>query len=287
MRSLDPSVLAIDGDSKQTVKMAAKGTQEVRFDACARCRAGGARIQMSREAAERDRRVRGRRSPSRVVVSPEMVAAYGEAPTARRRRRSSCRRASSRLRRPAPRAVLDGARRPRRGRAVPRRLSLRLRGAARVAALALMLAADLGEAFRLPGIEPAKLKEVDGGDAQGAARPSSATTAGSRSGRARARRTSPYLTSYVLHVLGRGTEARLRRRRRRCWTRGYDYLEKALASRPAARTRAGGPRTRPGRRSPSRCWPRAAATPTATSRALYGYRERMPVFGARVPARRA
>ena len=55
-------------------------------------------------------------------------------------------------------------------------------------ALALLLAADLGDAFSLPGIDPAKMRPAVQQTLDGAANDSSARTAASRTGRARAGR---------------------------------------------------------------------------------------------------
>ena len=114
-------------------------------------------------------------------------------------------------------------------------------------ALALALAADLGDAFRLPGIDPAKLKDVAGTtfkELEGF----QCADGGFAFWKGDCRTASPYLTSYVTHVLQRGqalghpvTPAVLAQRVR---------LPRAEARRRASRrTRAGGRPTRPGRPS--------------------------------------
>jgi uncharacterized protein YfaS (alpha-2-macroglobulin family) len=94
------------------------------------------------------------------------------------------------------------------------------------AALSLVLAADLGDAFRLPGIVPADLKKT--------AVDTLAELPAFQCGdgafafwKGQCDFTSPYLTSYVLHVMGRakklGHPVDLP-----SMDRGYAYLEKAL-----------------------------------------------------------
>ena len=55
-------------------------------------------------------------------------------------------------------------------------------------------------------------------------------------------------------------------------------ISSSSSRRRRPRTKAGGRPTRPGRRLRSRCSSKADATRTRTSTALYGYRDRMPVF---------
>jgi uncharacterized protein YfaS (alpha-2-macroglobulin family) len=224
MRSLDPAVLDVQAPARQTVAMAARATSEVRFDVTARG-VGEARIQMTASLlGETD--AFEETLPVRVLVSPEVVAAYGQA-------------------RPVAREAL----------AVPPQvvpgfggLQVDLASTALVglgegarylvtypygcaeqrasAAFALLLAADLGEAFSLPGIEPAALKDT--------ARAAFDELAGFQcSGggfafwQGACGTVSPYLTSYVLHVhqraqaLGYPVDARL-------LARGYEYLETEL-----------------------------------------------------------
>ncbi len=115
--------------------------------------------------------------------------------------------------------------------------------------LALVLAADLGDAFSLPGMTPAEmrpaaqktLKELEtfqcesGGFAYW---PGACHTV------------SPYLTAYLLQVFATAADLKyaiapgVR-------DRAYDYLERELAAPPPRPpTRAGGRPTPPGRRSP-------------------------------------
>ena len=75
MRSLDPGILEIAGNARRTVEVPAKGAAEVRFDLRAKA-VGRARIQMTAK-------LRGETDafedviPVEILVSPETVAAYG------------------------------------------------------------------------------------------------------------------------------------------------------------------------------------------------------------------
>ena len=78
MRSLDPEVLQITGDSRRVVQVAAGGSSEVRFDVLAKS-VGRARVQTTvRIGSESDAFEDS--VPVEVTVSPETVASYGEAP---------------------------------------------------------------------------------------------------------------------------------------------------------------------------------------------------------------
>src|SRR5262249_24623069 len=77
MRSLDPGVLQIAGDTRRVVQVAAGGSTEVRFDVVA-AGVGRGRIQTTvRLGAEGDAFEES--IPVEVTVSPESVAVYGEA----------------------------------------------------------------------------------------------------------------------------------------------------------------------------------------------------------------
>jgi len=200
IKSLDPNAVAFTGEQKQVVDVPAEGTVEVRFDAVAKA-VGEPRIQMSVE-------LNGEKDafedvvPVRYIASPETVAAYGE----------SKGRAKEMLE--IPGAVVPGF----------GGMHVELSSTAMVglsegaeylitypygcaeqrgsAAFALMLASDLGDAFKLPGIDAPKAHTIaqstlvelqkyqcgDGGFAYWAGECQSE---------------SPYLTSYLLHVFQR------------------------------------------------------------------------------------
>ncbi len=271
IESLDPSVLAVNG--KTTIEVKPGSANEVRFDAVAYA-IGDARIrmrvQMGRETDAFEDII-----PVRVLVSPETVAAYGEAKP----------RAQETIEIPAQ--VVPGF-----GGLRVELASTAMVGLAEGArylveypygcaeqrssrALALMLAADLGEAFQLPGIDPAQAKPTvqrnlvelanfQCGDGGFSFWPGDCHA------------TSPYLTSYVVHVLQRGKglgykvdEGIL--------TRAYTYLEGRLSEAPP---------TNEGWRPAYNAW-QAFVVKVLTEggrnadshfNRIYEYRERMPVF---------
>src|SRR5262249_17401062 len=77
IRSLDPAVLEIRGEPRKTIDVAAGGSAEVRFDAVGKA-IGGARVQMSVKLRDEEDAFEDV-VPVEVLVSPETVAAYGEA----------------------------------------------------------------------------------------------------------------------------------------------------------------------------------------------------------------
>jgi hypothetical protein len=273
MRSLDPSVLEVVGDAKKTVPMTGGGASEVRFDFRARA-VGRARLQMTAKLlGETD--AFEETVPVEVLVSPEVVAAYGQTRD----------QAHETLELPAGVVPAFG------GLHVDT-ASTALVGLGEGArylveypygcaeqrsstALALALAADLGDAFRLPGIDPAKLKDVAGAtfkELEGF----QCADGGFAFWKGECTTASPYLTSYVTHVLQRGqalghpvTPAVL--------ARAYAYLEAKLAG------------DRPANES---WWPAYTAWQAFAVKVLaeggrpqdshltrlYGFADRMPVF---------
>jgi uncharacterized protein YfaS (alpha-2-macroglobulin family) len=269
--SLDPNILSIAGEQKVDVK--AGGSAEVRWDAVAKS-VGNARIQlrvkMGREADGFEDVI-----PVRIFVTPETVAAYGEAKP----------RAEETLE--LPREVVPGF----------GGLRLELASTAMVGlgegarylveypygcaeqrssrALALMLASDLGEAFSLPGIDAGKGKSVTQAQLN-ELRTFQCGDGGFAFWPGHCESTSPYLTSYVLHVFQRGRklgytvdEAML--------TSGYEYLERYL----------GQPRpTNEGWMTSYTAWQAFAIKVLAEGgrnvdshvTRLYEFRDRMPIF---------
>ena len=276
MKSLDPAVLDIVGDGKQTVDVDAGGASEVRFNVDTKA-VGTARVQMTvkllnEEDAFEDVDPRAASSPR-----PKWWR-----PTARP---SPTPRKSSNI--PAGVVPSFGG------------LKLELSSTAMVGlgegarylldypygcaeqrascALALLLAADLGDAFSLPGIEPGKLKET----VQKTLKELEAYQCPSGGfvywkGES-CHFASAYLTSYVLHVMQRGVKLG--------YTvspgvldKGYGFLESALgASKPENEG----------------WWPAYTAWQAFAVKVLaeggrnvdshltrlYGYADRMPVFG--------
>jgi uncharacterized protein YfaS (alpha-2-macroglobulin family) len=228
IESLDPSVVTVNG--KSTVDLKPGADNEVRFDAIANM-VGDARIRM-RVQMGRENDAFEDIIPVRILVAPETVAAYGEAKP----------RAEETLEIPAQVVPGFGGLRVELASTAMVGLAEGARylveypyGCAEQRAsrsLALMLAADLGEAFHLPGIDPAKekplvqsslveLTKFQCGDGGFSFWPGDCNA------------TSPYLTSWVAHVFQRGRklgytvdEGML--------TRAYTYLEGRMAEAPPA-----------------------------------------------------
>ncbi|HSP32978.1 MAG TPA: MG2 domain-containing protein [Thermoanaerobaculia bacterium] len=275
IRSLDPAIVDFTGATKSTIGIKPNSATEVRFDAVAKS-IGNARVQMTVKL--------GRESdafediiPVRVLVSPETVAAYGEAKP----------QAKETLQIP-PRVV------PTFGGLHMELSSTAMTGLAEGAeylvdypygcaeqrassALALVLTSDLGEAFHLPGIDATKgkstaqatlreLYKFQCGDGGFAYWPGECVTE------------SPYLTAWVLHVYQRAQKL------------GYD-VDKDVLSR--AYTYLDNDLTRAPHPDNEGWWPaytawQAFAVKTLAEggrnvdthvNRLYGFVDRMPVFG--------
>jgi uncharacterized protein YfaS (alpha-2-macroglobulin family) len=226
MRSLDPGILEILGDGAQRVDV--EGSAEVRFAVKAKAE-GQARVQMSVKLlgeADAFEEV----LPVRILGSPGVVAAYGEARP----------EASEAL--DLPQGVV-----PSFGGLHMEFSSTSLVGLGEGArylveypygcaeqrsstTLGLLLAAELGKAFSLPGIEPSALrtvaqstlKELEGfqcGDGGFSYWPGGCP------------QTSAYLTSYVLHVFQRGAKLGYTVKPA-LLEKGYAFLERSLGEGP-------------------------------------------------------
>lgn len=277
VRSLDPGVIEITDPPKTTVKVEANGSAEVRFHAIAKS-IGNARIQMSvsmngeSDAFEDS-------IPVRVLVSPETVAAYGSATAASPQARETVE---------IPAGVVPGF-----GGLHVELASTQLVGLGEGArylveypygcaeqrastGLALMLAADLGNAFNLPGIDAAdakkraqanvtELTKFQCGDGGFSFWPGECWSE------------SPYLTSYVVHVLQRAQKLGYTLDQK-VLDAAYKYLEGELAKK---------------RPENEGFWPSYTAWQSFTVKALVEggrnedshitrlltYADRMPVFG--------
>ena len=273
IESLDPRVLAFQGATTRTVDVPANGNLEVRFDAEAKS-IGNARVRM--------RLTMGRESdgfedviPVRVLVSPETVAASGQANP----------RAEETLRIPA--GVVPGFGGLRVDLASTRLVGLGEGfqhlveypyGCAEQRAsrsIALMLAADLAGAFHVAGIDPAKekatvqssldeLAKFQCGDGGFAFWPGGCNAP------------SPYLTSWVVHVLQSGAALGYRVDGTTL-EQAYTFLENRLSEPPPVNDEW---------RTAYNAW-QAFAVKTLFEggrkadshlERVYGYRERMPVF---------
>ena len=273
IESLDPDIISFSG-GQTILSVQPASTTEVRFDAEAKA-VGTARIRM-RVQLGRENDAFEETIPVRVMVSPETVAAYGEAKP----------RAEEKLEIPADVVPSFGG------------LQLDLSSTALVglsesarylieypygcaeqrasSSLALMLTADLGEAFNLPGIDAGKekatvqaslreLQKFECGDGGFAFWPGDCNA------------TSPYLTSWVVHVFQRGrslgyaVDAPM-------LERAYTYLEQKLAEPPP---------TNEGWKPAYNAWQAFSIKVLAEGKRnvdshlerVYGYRDRIPVFG--------
>ena len=273
IESLDPGVLELKGS--QNVQITAKQPLEVRFDAVAKS-VGVARVRM-RVAMGRETDAFEDVIPVRVLVSPETVAAYGEANP----------RAEEKL--DVPTDVVPGF----------GGLSLDLSSTAMVGlgegarylveypygcaeqrssrALALMLVTDLGAEFKLPGIDVGHNKEAVQ-TALDELEDFQCGDGGFVFWRGQCHwRSSPFLTSYVVHVYQRGAKLG--------YTVDAAMLERAYAF---LETDLGQPKPENEGWMPAYTAWQAFATKVLAEggrnvdshiNRIYAYRERMPVFG--------
>src|SRR3954464_2150902 len=276
IESLDPEILMFGDATPQTIQVAAGGSVEARFDAAGRT-IGRARVRMTVKLGNEGDAFQDV-IPVEVLVSPETVSAIGEAgegkPTA-----------SEKLKLPADVVQTFGG------------LHIDLASTALVGlgegarylveypygcaeqrgsrALALLLAADLGDAFKLPGIEAAQLRPTvqstlrelerfqceDGGFAYWP-------------GACESR--SPYLTAYLLHVfkvakdLKYSVDAAMQ-------ARAYAYLETELAQKPPV-NESWWPAYTAWQAFAVKVLVEGGRNQDSNLTRLYGYRERMPVF---------
>ena len=277
IESRDPGVMQFSTAEPQTVEVPAGGSVEVRFDAAGRS-VGRARVRMTVKLGSESDAFEDV-IPVEVLVSPETVSAIGQADEANPT-------ASETLVLPAGVVTTFGG------------LHVELASTALVGlgegarylveypygcaeqrgsrTLALLLSADLGEAFRLPGIAPARIRAT----AQSALKELQQFQCDGSGGFAywpgECSSTSPYLTAYLLHVfkvasdLKYAVDAGMRQR-------AYAYLESELAQTPP---------TNEGWWPSYTAWQAFAVkvlveggrNQDSNITRLYGYRERMPVF---------
>ncbi|MCL4818184.1 MAG: Ig-like domain-containing protein [Vicinamibacteria bacterium] len=272
-KSLDPGVLVVEGAPTQTVALQPERSREVRFALKAKA-AGRARVQMSvrmRDEADAFEET----LPVQVVVVPEVVAAHGQAAP------------ESKEALALPKNVVPGY----------GGLDVSLASTALVglgegarylveypygcaeqrasATLGLVLAAELGGAFAIPGLEPSKLgPAADQGLAElPAYQCDSGHFAYWKGG---CRWTNTWLTAYVAHVLQRGKAAG-RAVDAGALERALGALERDLTATPADLRLAPA-------NAASLAFAAAVAVTggrnvdTAVNR-LYDARERLPIFG--------
>jgi uncharacterized protein YfaS (alpha-2-macroglobulin family) len=274
IRSLDPSVLAIDGGAEHRVTLTAGGSIEVRFEALTRS-VGRARVEMTvRAGTETD--AFEDTIPVEILASAETVAAYGAV---------SENTAHEGLE--IPDKVVPGF-----GGLFVELSSTALAGLGEGArylveypygcaeqrgsrTFAMFLAADIGDAFSLPGVDHARLRP----DAQKSLKDLEryqCSNGGFAYWPSDCHFTSPYLTSYLLHVFRTGVDLKYQVTPD-VLLRGYDYLEKQLAEPPP---------TNEGWWPTYTAWQAFAIkvlleggrTQDSNLTRIYGYRDRMPVF---------
>jgi hypothetical protein len=228
MRSLDPDVLQIDGDTRRVVQMAANGSTEVRFDVVAKS-VGRARLQTTvRMGGESDAFEDS--IPVEVTVSPETVAAYGEAAPDGKQPFEM------------PTGIVPGVGGLRVEVSSTALVGLQ-EGARYVVeypygcaeqrssrAFVMALASDLGDTFRLPGIDAKDLRartqrELKDLEAYQCSNGGFAYWPGA------CLTVSPYLTSYVVHVYQNAATLNYQVDQA-VLERAFDYLQQALAEKP-------------------------------------------------------
>ena len=275
MKSLDPAILDLAGPSSLSLPIANGGSTEARFQAAGKA-VGRARLRMTVSVgAETD--AFEDVIPVEVLASPETVAAYGET--------AAGSAAMERL--TIPGAVVPGF-----GGLHVEMASTAMVGLGEGArylveypygcaeqkgsrALALVLAADLGDAFALPGVDTAKmrpsaqqtLKELrafqcaNGGFAYW---PGSCWS------------TSPYLTAYLIHVFKVASDLKydvddeMRER-------AYSYLETHLGQDPPA-NEGWWPSYTAWQAFAVKVLVEGGRNQDSNINRLYTYRDRMPVF---------
>jgi alpha-2-macroglobulin len=276
MRSLDTSVLTFDGAAEQTLAIAAGGAVEARFAAAAKA-VGRARVQMTVRVGNESDSFEDV-VPVEVLASPETVAAYGQLA-------GDVTRAAETL--AIPQGVVPGY-----GGLHVEMSSTAMVGLGEGArylveypygcaeqkgsrALAMLLAADLGDAFTLPGVDTAKmrpavqqtLKELE---------LFQCASGGFTYWAGQCEWASPYLTSYLLHVfkVAGGLKYTVDPG---MLQRAYAYLDRQLALPPPVN---------------EGWWPSYTAWQAFAVKVmveggrnqdshltrLYGYRDRMPIF---------
>jgi uncharacterized protein YfaS (alpha-2-macroglobulin family) len=275
MRSLDPGVLDI-ATGEQRVTVAAGGAVEVRFQGAGRS-VGRARLQMTVQ-------MNGESDafedvlPVSVLVSPETVAAAGEAGDARSA-------ATEMLTLPANAVAGFGG------------LHVEMSSTALVGlgegarylveypygcaeqkasrALALLLTADLGEAFTLPGLQPASMRT----SVQNTLRELETfqcASGGFGYWAGDCASVSPYLTSYLLHVFKTASDLKyavggdVR-------DRAYDYLQRELAT-ESPQNAAWWPSYLAWQAFAVKVLVEGGRNQDSAITRLYGLRDRMPVF---------
>jgi len=273
MRSLDPDVLQIIGETRRVVQIGAGASSEVRFDVAANA-VGRGRVQTTvRLGGESDAFEDS--IPVEVMVSPETVASYGEAAPDGRQPFAM------------PAGIVPGV-----GGLHLEVASTALVGLGEGAryvveypygcaeqrasrAFVMAVASDLGDAFHLPGIDVkdlrprvlTSLRELE---------KFQCPSGGFAFWPGECRSVSPYLTSYVAHVyqtaaaLKYDVDAGMMQR-------AYDYLEKALSGEQPV-NEGWWPAYTAWRSFAVKVLVEGGRNQDSNINRLYGYLDRMPIF---------
>jgi alpha-2-macroglobulin len=276
IRSLDTNLLEFSGAAEQTLPLSGGGSVEVRFAAAAKA-VGRARVAMTvRLANETD--AFEDVIPVEVLASPETVAAYGQVA-------GDTQKATETL--TIPTGVVPGF-----GGLHVEMSSTAMVGLGEGArylveypygcaeqrgsrALALLLAADLGDAFTLPGMDTAKMRPAVQQALKELER-FQCSNGGFTYWPGQCQWISAYLTSYLLHVFKVASDLKYTVDRG-MQQRAYRYLEQELAVAPPVN---------------ESWWPSYTAWQAFAIKVMieggqnqdsnltrvYGYRDRMPVF---------
>ena len=276
IKSLDPNVVELSGATEQRMTLAAGGNVEVRFQAAARS-VGRARMQMSVKLGTETDAFEDV-IPVDVLASPETVAGYGEAAGTETV-------ASETL--TVPEGVVAAL-----GGLHVEVASTALVGLGEGArylveypygcaeqkgsrALALLLAADLGDAFSLPGMDTAKMRPAVQ-DTMKELERFQCPNGGFSYWPGACWSTSPYLTAYLLHVFKVASDLKydVDRGMR---DRAYSYLESELAATPPA-NEGWWPAYTAWQAFAVKVLSEGGRNQASNITRLYGYRDRMPVF---------
>jgi len=276
IESLDPEVLQFADAAPQIIDVAAGGSVEARFEAAGRT-TGRARVRMTVKLASETDAFQDV-IPVEILVSPETVSAIGQAGDANPT-------ASETLTIPSGVVPAFGG------------LHVDLASTALVGlgegarylveypygcaeqrgsrALAMLLSADLGEAFKLPGMEPAAMRSA----VQSALRELERFQC-DRGGFAywpgSCWSTSPYLTAYLLHVFKVAQELKYTVDTA-MMDRAYAYLETSLAQKPPD-SESWRPAYTAWQAFAVKVLVEGGRNQDSNITRLYSYRERMPIF---------
>ncbi len=276
IKSLDPGVLMFSGDGRQTIQVPSGGSIEARFDAAGRA-VGRARVQMSVKLNDESDAFEDV-IPVEILASPEVVAAYGEAADANNTATETL---------TIPKGVVPGY----------GGLHVELASTAMVGlgegarylveypygcaeqrgsrALAMLLAADLGDAFSLPGMDTSKMRPA----VQQALKDLEkyqCPSGGFAYWPGACWSDSPYLTAYLLHVFKVAVELKYDVSKD-MQERAYTYLERELAE-PPPTNESWWPSYTAWQAFAVKVLAEGGRNQDSNVNRLYGYRERMPVF---------